>query len=89
MDVKNKARIGAQDAETPRAHLTLTLNTLTFTVCFAAWMLNGVLVTFLVDNQVFDWSASQMGWLIGTPVLTGSLMNYAVPRAADMPALIL
>ncbi len=35
-------------------------------------MLNGVLVTFLVDTQVFDWTASQMGVLIGIPVLTGS-----------------
>ena len=41
-------------AEPGRAHVVLGLNTLAFTVCFAAWMLNGVLVTFLVDSQVFD-----------------------------------
>ena len=37
--------------ETGRARLTLALNTLAFTICFAAWMLNGVLVTFLIDNR--------------------------------------
>ena len=31
-----------------KAITVLTLNTIAFTVCFAAWMLNGVLVTFLV-----------------------------------------
>lgn len=39
---------------TAKAHRILALNTLAFTVCFACWMLNGVLVTFLAGNQVFD-----------------------------------
>ena len=69
--------------EKARANITLTLNTLAFTVCFAAWMLNGVLVTFLVDNQVFDWSASQMGMLIGIPVLTGSLVRLPLGILTD------
>ncbi len=43
---------------TAKSHKALFLNTLAFTVCFAAWMFNGgVLVTFLADNQVFDWGA--------------------------------
>jgi NNP family nitrate/nitrite transporter-like MFS transporter len=46
-------------------------------------MLNGVLVTFLVDNQIFDWSASQMGVLIGIPVLTGSLVRLPLGMATD------
>ncbi len=65
------------------AHVVLAFNTLAFTVCFAAWMLNGVLVTFLVDNQVFDWSASQMGILIGIPVLTGSLVRLPLGMLTD------
>ncbi|MFQ5529281.1 MAG: nitrate/nitrite transporter [Gemmatimonadota bacterium] len=69
--------------ETGRAKLTLALNTLAFTVCFAAWMLNGVLVTFLIDNQVFDWDASQMGWLIGIPVLTGALTRLPIGLLTD------
>lgn len=69
--------------ETGRARLTLALNTLAFTICFAAWMLNGVLVTFLIDNQVFDWDRGQMGWLIGIPVLTGALMRLPVGLLTD------
>jgi NNP family nitrate/nitrite transporter-like MFS transporter len=46
-------------------------------------MLNGVLVTFLVDNQVFAWSASQMGVLIGIPVLTGSLTRLPLGMLTD------
>ncbi len=71
------------EPEIRRAHLTLGLNTVAFTVCFAAWMLNGVLVTFLVENQLFDWSASQMGWLIGIPVLTGSLVRFPLGVMTD------
>ncbi len=52
---------------TRRSHKNLFMNTLAFTVCFAAWMLNGVLVTFLIDNQVFDWSPVQFGWLMALP----------------------
>ena len=70
-------------AEPGRAHVILGLNTLAFTVCFAAWMLNGVLVTFLVDSQVFDWTASQMGVLIGIPVLTGSLTRLPLGILTD------
>jgi NNP family nitrate/nitrite transporter-like MFS transporter len=69
--------------EPGRAHVILGLNTLAFTVCFAAWMLNGVLVTFLVDNQVFAWTASQMGLLIGIPVLTGSITRLPLGMLTD------
>ncbi len=76
--------IGIRLSKEPgRAHTILALNTLAFTVCFAAWMLNGVLVTFLVENRVFDWSASQMGWLLGIPVLTGSLTRLPLGMATD------
>ena len=66
-----------------RANVTLALNTVAFTVCFAAWMLNGVLVTYLVDNQVFAWTPSQMGVLIGIPVLTGSLTRLPLGMLTD------
>ena len=33
----------------------LAMNTSAFTVCFMAWMLNGVLITYLVDNGVHRW----------------------------------
>jgi NNP family nitrate/nitrite transporter-like MFS transporter len=69
--------------EKKRANSILALNTTAFTVCFAGWMLNGVLVTFLIDNGVFDWDATQAGTLIGIPVLTGSLMRLPLGVLTD------
>ncbi|MDP7085749.1 MAG: MFS transporter, partial [Dehalococcoidia bacterium] len=46
-------------------------------------MLNGVLVTFLVDNGVFEWDAAQMGVMIGIPVLTGSIMRLPMGILTD------
>lgn len=53
----------------------LIVNTLSFTICFAVWMMNGVLITYLVENGVYQWDKAQMGWLIGVPVLTGAVMR--------------
>lgn len=66
-----------------RGASVLLLNTVAFTVCFACWMVNGVLVTFLVESQVFDWSESQIGWLIGIPVLSGSVLRLPVGILTD------
>ncbi len=63
--------------------IVLAMNTMAFTVCFAVWMMNGVLVTFLVEQGVFDWDKSQIGWLIGIPVLTGSIMRLPVGVLTD------
>lgn len=70
-------------ADTRRAWWILAMNTLAFTVCFAAWMMNGVLITFLVDNGVHTWTPSEMGWLIGIPVLTGSVFRLPLGLATD------
>lgn len=61
----------------------LAVNTLAFTVCFAAWMMNGVLITFLVDNGVHTWGPSEMGWLIGMPVLSGAIFRLPLGVATD------
>ncbi len=66
-----------------KAHVVLILNTFAFTICFACWMLNGALVTFLVDNQVFDWGPAEIGWLMGIPVLTGALFRFPVGILTD------
>ena len=66
-----------------QSHKILFLNTLAFTVCFACWTLNGVLVTFLVDNGIFDWSVVQVGWLLGIPILTGSIMRLPIGILTD------
>lgn len=62
---------------------TLAISTFAFTMCFAVWMMNGVLVTFLVDNGIYRWSPTAMGWLIGIPVLTGSLFRLPLGIATD------
>jgi NNP family nitrate/nitrite transporter-like MFS transporter len=62
---------------------TLAVNTFVFTVCFASWMLYGVLITFLVDNGLHRWDPAQMGWLIGIPVLTGSIFRLPLGVATD------
>lgn len=70
-------------AERKRAWWTLAMNTFAFTICFAAWMMNGVLITFLVDNGTYDWDAADMGWLIGIPVLTGAVFRLPLGLATD------
>mgnify|MGYP006414418593 FL=1 len=70
-------------SEKRTSYRVLALNTIAFTICFAAWMLNGVLVTFLVDNRIFEWNTAQMGMLIGIPVLTGSLMRLPLGVLTD------
>ncbi len=61
----------------------LTMNTLAFTVCFASWMMNGVLITFLVDNGIYDWNKVEMGWLFGIPVLSGALLRLPIGILTD------
>jgi NNP family nitrate/nitrite transporter-like MFS transporter len=61
----------------------LAMNTLAFTVCFAVWMMNGVLVTFLVDNRIYAFDKAQIGWLLGIPVLTGSILRLPVGMWTD------
>lgn len=65
------------------SHRTLALSTLAFTVCFACWTLNGVLVTYLVDNGIFDWDIVKVGWLLGIPILTGSLFRLPIGIMTD------
>jgi NNP family nitrate/nitrite transporter-like MFS transporter len=66
-----------------KALSVLAANTAAFMVCFAVWMMYGVLVTFLVDQQVFAFTKAQIGWLIGIPVLTGSLFRLPAGMLTD------
>src|SRR5690606_29580944 len=71
------------NAQLSSANRVLFLNTLSFTVCFACWTLNGVLVTYLVDNGIFNWNMVEMGWLLGVPILIGSLMRLPMGILTD------
>lgn len=66
-----------------KALSVLAANTAAFTVCFAVWMMYGVLVTFLVDQQVYAFDKAQMGWLMGIPVLTGALFRLPAGMLTD------
>lgn len=66
-----------------KSHRILFLNTLAFTACFAVWTLNGVLATFLVDKGVFKWGPIELGWLMGVPILTGSIFRLPVGIMTD------
>jgi len=59
------------------------MNTLAFTACFAVWTMYGVLITFLVDNKVLVLDKSQVGLLIGVPILTGSIMRLPIGILTD------
>lgn len=75
--------VQAPPPQLARAIRVLAMNTLAFTVCFAAWMMNGVLVTYLVDQHLYTWDKPQMGWLIGAPVLTGALLRLPLGMLTD------
>ena len=66
-----------------KSHKILFLNTLGFLVSFAAWMINGVLVTYLTDNGIFEWTIVEIGWLLGVPVLTGSIFRLPIGILTD------
>lgn len=69
--------------EKRRSYKNLAFNTLAFTVCFMCWTLNGVLVIFLVDNGIFQWDSSQIGLLLGIPILTGAVLRLPVGMLTD------
>lgn len=72
-----------QITATFQSHKMLFINTFAFTVCFAVWMLNGVLVTYLASNQVYNWGPVEIGWLMGIPVLTGALFRLPAGILTD------
>ncbi|MBI2567056.1 MAG: NarK/NasA family nitrate transporter [Candidatus Schekmanbacteria bacterium] len=72
-----------KETATWTSHRVLIANTLAFTVCFSAWMLNGVLVTFLAANEVFKWGPVEIGWLMGIPVLSGSIFRLPAGILTD------
>ena len=57
----------------------LIVSTLAFTVCFMVWMMFGVIG--IPIKKTLGLNATEFGLLTATPVLTGSLMDYALPRA--------
>ena len=66
MGAANQAgRANPEQREQRQRLMVLALSTIAFIVCFAAWMMYGVLITFLVESATFSWSTGEMGVLIG------------------------
>lgn len=68
---------------TGKSHRMLFFNTLAFTICFAVWTFNGVMITFLVDNGVYNFTPVEIGWLLGIPILTGSIFRLPIGMMTD------
>lgn len=66
-----------------QATVALILTTTAFAICFACWVINAMLVTYLVQNGVFDFSAEQIGWLMATPILTGAISRVPLGILTD------
>lgn len=66
-----------------QSHKILFINTLAFTISFACWTLNGVLVTFLIEKGIFNWTVIQAGWLMGIPILSGALTRLPIGLLTD------
>ncbi|HKY64621.1 MAG TPA: MFS transporter [bacterium] len=69
--------------ESKKAGWVLGMNTLAFMLCLGCWVMNGVLVTFLVKQGIYHWNEAQIGWLIGAPIFTGSVTRLPVGMLTD------
>ena len=64
------------DDQTRSQYRALGLSTVAFTVCFAVWTIFSIIGVALKDQ--LGLSETQFGLLIGTPVLTGSLVRIVL-----------
>ncbi|MFT7688175.1 MAG: NNP family nitrate/nitrite transporter-like MFS transporter [Candidatus Azotimanducaceae bacterium] len=69
--------------ESARANRALFLTTLSFSICFACWVINGMLISYLVQNAIFEFSTQQLGWLIAAPLLTGAISRVPLGILTD------
>ena len=68
--------ISTRAADLVRNNRALTLSTIAFTVCFAVWTIFSIIGVSLKDQ--LGLSETQFGLLVGTPVLTGSLVRMVL-----------
>ena len=65
------------------ARRAMVMATIAFSMCFAAWVINAVLITFLVGAEVFPFDAGQVGWLLALPILTGAISRVPLGILTD------
>ena len=70
--------MGKCSVRTTRA---LSLSTVAFTVCFAVWTIFSIIGIQIKQN--LGLSETQFGLLVGTPILTGSLVRIVLGVWAD------
>ena len=64
-----------------KAASTLVISTLAFTICFAIWMMFGVIG--IPIKKTLGLNATEFGLLAATPVLTGSLIRVPLGLWTD------
>lgn len=70
-------------SEKRHALTALVMSTFSFTVCFACWVINAVLVTSLVSAGVYSFTSTQVGWLLALPILTGAVARVPLGILTD------
>lgn len=63
--------------------VALVLSTVAFILCFAAWVINAVLVTHLNTSGTISFTETQVGWLLAIPILTGALSRPILGIVTD------
>ena len=72
------------EPDSKQATMALVMSTFAFTVCFACWVINGVLIAYLVNNKIFAFSTSQTSWLLALPILTGAISRVPLGLMTDI-----
>jgi NNP family nitrate/nitrite transporter-like MFS transporter len=69
-------------SDTSRPNLQLTLGTISFAICFAAW---GLISAFAPRfREAFHLTATQTAFLVAVPVLLGALLRIVTGMLADL-----
>jgi MFS transporter, NNP family, nitrate/nitrite transporter len=77
--------VNSMPVEAPpnQAKMALVMSTITFSVCFACWVVNAVLISYLIQQNLFEFSGDQVGWLLALPILTGAISRVPLGMMAD------
>jgi NNP family nitrate/nitrite transporter-like MFS transporter len=70
-------------SERGSAITALVLTTVSFAACFSCWVVNAVLITYLVNTGIYTFDETQVGWLLAVPILTGALARVPLGLLTD------
>ena len=70
-------------SERGSAITALVMSTVSFAACFACWVANAVLITYLVNTGIYAFDETQVGWLLAVPILTGALIRVPLGLLTD------